>query len=115
TSAFILLSAEHLIPAWVVILIITREFLITGLRLLASSKGIILPAERLGKHKTAWQIITIIYFLSYASLAEIPMLASLHNSPALPLLGKILILITTLLTLYSGAAYYQKNKNLLLT
>ena len=63
-SAFICLIPYGALPAWAVIIIISREFLITGLRLLASSKGVILPAEKLGKHKTAWQMITIVFFLA---------------------------------------------------
>ena len=47
-SAFICLIPFGALPAWAVIIIISREFLITGLRLLASSKGVILPAEKLG-------------------------------------------------------------------
>src|SRR6478736_7586805 len=62
-SAFICLIPFKALPAWAVIIIISREFLITGLRLLASSKGVILPAERIGKHKTIWQMVAIIYFL----------------------------------------------------
>ena len=55
-AAFVCLIPEHAIPAWAVIVIISREFLITGLRLLAANKGVVLPAEKLGKHKTAWQM-----------------------------------------------------------
>ena len=62
-SAMICLVDKGRLASWIVIIIISREFLITGLRLLASSKNIILPAEKLGKHKTAWQMITIIYYL----------------------------------------------------
>ena len=71
-SAFICLIPYKALPAWVVIIIISREFLITGLRLLASSKGVILPAEKLGKHKTAWQMITIVFFLALLSLRHFP-------------------------------------------
>ncbi len=57
-AAFICLIPEYAIPAWAAIVIISREFLITGLRLLASAKGKVLPADRMGKHKTAWQMVT---------------------------------------------------------
>src|SRR5258708_7584577 len=69
-AAFICLIPEHAIPAWTAIVIISREFIITGLRLLAAGKGVVLPAEKLGKHKTAWQMVTVIYFLLLLSLAE---------------------------------------------
>lgn len=114
-SAFILLSAKYFIPPWAVILIITREFLITGLRLLASSKGIVLPAERLGKHKTAWQMITIIYYLTLSSLAELPALSPFASNPWLQTLGSAFVAITILLTIYSGITYLYKNRSLLYT
>ncbi len=60
-AAFICLIPYGALPAWVVIVIIAREFLITGLRLLAGAKGVVLPAEKLGKHKTGWQMATIIF------------------------------------------------------
>ena len=52
-----------LVPAWIVVIIISREFLVTGLRLLAASRGNIIPAGKWGKHKTVWQIIAIIVIL----------------------------------------------------
>lgn len=48
-----------LVPAWMVVVIISREFLVTGLRLLAASRGNIISAGKWGKHKTIWQIIAI--------------------------------------------------------
>ncbi len=112
-AAFICLIPFELIPAWVVIVIIAREFLITGLRLLAANKNLILPAEKLGKHKTAWQIATIIFFLVYLAIREwapagIQLLAPLwvYGSP-------FLITVTTILTVYSGLGYLLRNKSLL--
>jgi CDP-diacylglycerol--glycerol-3-phosphate 3-phosphatidyltransferase len=101
------------IPAWAVIIIITREFLITGLRQLAAGQGEILPADHLGKHKTAWQIITIIFFLTLLAAGD----CFGDESRWLLFLGQrigpILIAITILLTIYSGLAYLWKNRNLL--
>jgi phosphatidylglycerophosphate synthase len=97
-----------------VIAIIAREFLITGLRLLAGSKGVVLPAEKLGKHKTAWQMITILFFLALLALAEWPAFvpASLIDL-AWNWIGPGLIAVTVLLTIYSGAAYFIKNRYLI--
>ena len=101
------------IPAWAVIIIITREFLITGLRQLAAGQGEILPADHLGKHKTAWQIITIIFVLTLLAAGD----CFGDESRWLLFLGQrigpILIAITILLTIYSGLAYLWKNRNLL--
>src|SRR5947207_8247628 len=57
-AAFISLVPLRAVPAWAATTIVARDFLITGLRMMASARGQILPAERLGKQKTSWQIIT---------------------------------------------------------
>ena len=69
-AAFVCLVPLKAIPAWVAIIVISREFLITGLRLLAVSQGRILAADRIGKHKTSWQIATVIFFLALLTLQE---------------------------------------------
>src|SRR5215212_5421081 len=70
-AAFISLVPLKAIPAWAATAVVARDFLITGLRMMASAKGRILPAERLGKHKTSWQIITVIFFLILLSALEL--------------------------------------------
>src|SRR4029077_12283137 len=70
-AAFISLVPLEAIPAWAATTVVARDFLITGLRMMASAKGQILPAERMGKQKTSWQIITIIFFLALLSLSEL--------------------------------------------
>ena len=52
-----------LVPAWIVVIIITREFMVTGLRLLAANKSRTISAGKWGKHKTVWQIIAIVIIL----------------------------------------------------
>lgn len=65
SSAFIVFTQmkEFYIPAWMIVLIIGREFLITGLRTLAISKGRVLPAQKAGKFKTTSQMIAIFSIL----------------------------------------------------
>ncbi len=109
-SAFVCLVPLAAIPAWLVIVIISREFLITGLRLLAGSQGVVLPAERLGKHKTAWQMITIVYFLIRLAASDF---STIGAGPIWELIGNGLLAITTILTLYSGLAYLWKNRSLI--
>src|ERR671935_193190 len=70
-AAFISLVPLKAVPAWAATTVVARDFLITGLRLMASSKGRILPAERLGKQKTSWQVVTVIFFLALLSLHEL--------------------------------------------
>ena len=59
-AAFVSFVAIHqIVPAWIVIIILTREFMVTGLRLLAANQGQVIPASRWGKHKTVWQMVVI--------------------------------------------------------
>ena len=100
-------------PTWALILIISREFLITGLRSLALTKGIVLPAEKLGKHKTTWQMITIIYFLGLLSLKELVVVP--WGAQAWMIGTHVLVPVMVGLTVYSGTAYLQKNRHILVT
>jgi CDP-diacylglycerol--glycerol-3-phosphate 3-phosphatidyltransferase len=110
-SAFICLTASAALPAWFTITIISREFLITGLRLLAASKGVVLAAERLGKHKTAWQIGTIIYYLVAMAVAEFP--GTAKNATVLLMADPLLLAVTLGFTLYSGFGYLARHRDLL--
>jgi phosphatidylglycerophosphate synthase len=101
------------LPAWAVIVIITREFLITGLRQLAAGQGQILPADSLGKHKTAWQLITILFFLILLAAGDVFGDKSRWLKFLWVNVGPFLIGITIILTIYSGLAYLLKNRSLL--
>lgn len=112
-AAFICLIPEHAIPSWAVIVIISREFLITGMRLLALSKGVVLSADKMGKHKTAWQIICVLYFLALLSLSEMQRagwfsIGTLWGN-AWHFGGPLLIAVVLVLTLYSGVGYVRRN------
>ncbi len=111
-AVFICLIPLGDIPAWAVIIIISRELLITGLRLLAAGQGQVLAAEKLGKHKTGWQMTTAIALLLLEASGEWSYpLRELH--PAINLLAVALITITVALTLYSGLAYLWRHRDLL--
>ena len=113
-AAFICLVPLRAIPAWAATIIVSREFLITGLRLLAAAKGRVLSAEKLGKHKTAWQIITAIFFLLMLSVREFLRLADASYAAGVYARiwawgGAGLLVVTVALTLISGAGYLWKN------
>jgi CDP-diacylglycerol---glycerol-3-phosphate 3-phosphatidyltransferase len=118
-AAFICLVPLHAFPAWVAILIISREFAITGLRLLAASKGVVLPSERLGKHKTVWQIVTVCFFLVLLSLSELERAGAVTGlywwAHAWKYGGGVLIAWALALTLYSGCGYLWKHRALIAT
>ncbi len=59
-AAFVsFVAINQIVPAWIVIVILTREFMVTGLRLLAANQGRVISASRWGKHKTVWQMAVI--------------------------------------------------------
>ena len=62
-SALVLLVEFHRIPAWIAIVLIGRDIAVTGLRAMASSEGIIIPADRAGKYKLAIQVTAIILLI----------------------------------------------------
>src|SRR5215467_12010643 len=69
-SAFIAFVGLHWIQAWMAVVVVARELAITGLRLLAASKNVVLAAERYGKHKTISQIVAIIALLVRESYGD---------------------------------------------
>ena len=105
------------VPAWAAIVIVGREFLITGLRLMASSQGQVLPSESLGKHKTSWQIATVIFFLLLLSVRELDDSASATKwwLGGWTYGGAALVWITVALTLYSGLRYAWKHRAVIAT
>jgi CDP-diacylglycerol---glycerol-3-phosphate 3-phosphatidyltransferase len=112
-SAFICLVSLGSVPAWAVIIIVSREFLITGLRLIAAARGKVLPAERLGKHKTVWQIATILYCLVLLTVSDLfGRILSPPIRTSLSAIGLTLVCLTVGLTLWSGVSYFAKNWDL---
>lgn len=117
-AGFVMMAEFHLIPGWVIIAILAREFLVTGLRLLASSEGKVLAAESLGKHKTTWQIVTLLYFL-FLRASDEPVFAWTQPVFRIPLfsaafLGDLLVGASLVLTLWSGIAFSVRNRSFLI-
>ena len=102
------------VEAWMAVVIVARELAITGLRLLAASKGVTLAAERFGKHKTISQIVAIITLLVLDAHVEWwPWLRDAFGL-LLPWLGHLSLWVTVLLTFTSGAIYLWKNRQIYL-
>jgi CDP-diacylglycerol--glycerol-3-phosphate 3-phosphatidyltransferase len=114
-AAFISLVPLKAVPAWAATTVVARDFLITGLRLMATAKGRILPAERLGKQKTSWQIITIIFFLALLSMVELRYAneRSIWWVRAWSEAGPVLVWITVALTIYSALGLTWRNRELI--
>lgn len=100
-SALICLIQLELIPAWVVIIIIAREFIISGFRLVASDNGVVIAASYWGKFKTAFQMLTVIVLI-----LNIP-------NKVFTILGTVLIYVSLALTVISLIDYIAKNKDVL--
>ena len=124
-AAFVsFVAMQQIVPAWVVITIMTREFLVTGLRLLAASGGKVMQAGWLGKHKTVWQIVVIIVILAGLAIRDdlLPRLPPgqfvdavmdaygryFHN------MTYTLSLMTAMLTVVSGVVYLWQNRSLVI-
>ncbi|MGI6712825.1 MAG: CDP-diacylglycerol--glycerol-3-phosphate 3-phosphatidyltransferase [Bacillota bacterium] len=102
SAALISLVELGLIKAWVAIIIISREFAVTGLRAIAAGEGIVIAASKLGKYKTVSQIAAIIAILLH------DFSFSLFHMP----LGSIILYIAMILTIVSGIDYFIKAKKL---
>jgi CDP-diacylglycerol--glycerol-3-phosphate 3-phosphatidyltransferase len=100
SSALICLTALGEIPAWAVIVIILREFAISGLRLVASENGSVIAASGWGKAKTVSQMVAIILLLL--------------NIPLLNVLTQIIFYIAVALTVISLIDFMVKNKDMLI-
>lgn len=98
-SALICFVELDKLPAWMVIIIIAREFIISGFRLVASDNGIVIAASWWGKSKTISQMIMTILLIA--------------DIPALSVLNTVLIWVALILTVVSLIDYLVKNKNVL--
>jgi len=117
-AAFMVFVEMRLVSAWMVLLIFSREIIITGVRLLAFSRGKVLAAEAAGKHKTVSQIVAIFTILLFLIFREV--MVSYFSWPNH--IGSyfsvgiwLLMFITVTLTLVSGISFLWRQKNLWLT
>ena len=99
-SAFVCLVELQLVPSWIVIVILAREFIVSIFRAIAASDGIVIAAGKLGKYKTTTQMIAII-LLCFGNFP--------FNSLNIPM-DQIFLYLCTFLTILSGLDYILKNK-----
>ena len=98
-SALICFIELGQIPAWMVIIIISREFIISGFRLVASDNGVVIAASYWGKFKTTFQMIAVVLLI--------------FNIPALHMVTQICLWIALILTIVSLIDYLMKNHKVL--
>jgi len=101
SAALIAFTASGALPAWAVILLVSREFYVSGLRMLAIEQGKVLAASGWGKFKTASQITLVIYILTPISWLKFDWMVT------------IVLVVTIVASLYSALDYTIKNKGVL--
>ncbi|MCR5102693.1 MAG: CDP-diacylglycerol--glycerol-3-phosphate 3-phosphatidyltransferase [Butyrivibrio sp.] len=98
-SAMILLVDLEKIPSWIVVIIIAREFIISGFRLIAVENGRVIAASYWGKFKTTFQMIMIILMIA--------------DIPALSVITTVIMYVALILTVVSLVDYLVKNKDVM--
>jgi len=115
-AAFAAFVQMQLIEAWMFVIIFSREILITSLRVFALNKGRVLSASRAGKHKTLSQMLVIFLILGFIILKEL-MLTFFEWDPLWEYFFRqgiyIMMLLTVILTLYSGLSYFWENRQII--
>ena len=107
-AALIMLLPHNRVPAWMVLVILGREIIITGLRGVASTEGIVIPASNLGKFKTIFQLVAILglllhYDYQWFFSIDHPLLTvNMHR------FGMFYLWIATVITIWSGVDYMAK-------
>ena len=100
-SAMICLIQTGQLAAWIVVIIIAREFIISGFRLIASDNGVVIAASYWGKFKTTFQMLMVIVLILNIQM------------PFFQILGVILTYVALILTVVSLIDYIVKNKDVL--
>lgn len=119
-SAFITFVELGWMPAWMVVVVVARELTITGLRLLAASKNVVMAAERYGKHKTISQIVAVIAILVFhahthwGAIGHVFSFNLLGFGPWVDWFSELAKWVAVILTFYSGSVYLWKNQDLFL-
>ncbi len=96
SAALIALVEHNLLPGWIAVVIISREFAVTGLRAFAATEGVVMPASILGKIKTATQIVAIVAMFIGDSPSKYFQLT----------LGHVAVAVAVVFTVWSGMDYF---------
>lgn len=117
-AAFVSFVELKLVPAWLVVVIISREFLVTGLRLLAANKGMVIPAGQWGKHKMVWQLVAVIALLlglavRYDLLRHASKTLLANFDLAFGYVALAISIAVALITVGSGMMYFMQHRELI--
>lgn len=121
SSAFIAFVGLGLMPAWMAVVIVARELAITGLRMLAASKNLVLAAEGFGKHKTISQIVAICAVLTTQAYPQWGRFGELvfgfpvvGQAPWAQSFTQLALWVAVALTIFSGGVYLWRNREVYL-
>ena len=125
SAAFIsFVALDQLVPAWIVIAIVVREFLVTALRLLAANQGKLIPAGRWGKHKMMWQVAVIFIIIFGLAIREdiFPLFLSPQELQTFLIsydyyfhyITLVISFLAALLTVVSGTIYFWQFKDMVM-
>ncbi len=101
-AALLILMDVQVISMWIVFVVLAREFIVTGIRLVAMSEGDVIAASNLGKVKTASTMIALVLLLTYPSFGT-----------AVFYIGHSLLYIGVAFTIISGIEYFYKNRSII--
>jgi CDP-diacylglycerol--glycerol-3-phosphate 3-phosphatidyltransferase len=116
SAALVSLVEFHILNSWIAIIIIAREFAVTGLRSIAAAEGVVLAASWWGKIKTVVQIVAIVCALINLNIRNIKFL---HNYFPIDLvalfknLTSVTMILAVIITIVSGIDYFVKNKEII--
>ena len=114
TAVFVCLVQIGMIPAWAVIIILSREFAVSGLRSIAASNGLVIAASWWGKIKTVTQMLAILLFLLTVNIMTIGNTNLLVNFlPGFLVASNIVFYICVVITIISGIDYFIKNRKVI--
>ena len=114
TAVFVCLVQIGMIPAWAVIIILSREFAVSGLRSIAASNGLVIAASWWGKIKTVTQMLAILLFLLTVNIMTIGNTNLLVNFfPGFLVASNIVFYIRVVITIISGIDYFIKNRKVI--
>jgi CDP-diacylglycerol--glycerol-3-phosphate 3-phosphatidyltransferase len=118
TAALISLVEYHVIPAWAAMIIVAREFAVTGLRSIVAAEGVVLAASKWGQIKTVTQIVAIIFALIEVNISKQEEVVSIiGNSPMVNnffgTMTYITLFVAVIATVISGYDYFAKHKDII--
>lgn len=110
-AALLCLVELGVLPSWPVIIILAREFIVSGIRMIAADKNVVIAASWYGKAKTVTQIIAIVLFIVKDSLCPVDPSRALENP--LYVISWVVMIAALILTIISMLDYFVKARNLL--